>query len=364
MAHLAVHAVAVTDKAIGARRGLQHVGEVFRAHGGLLLGHVVSTDDAGHDIACKGAFSWMVDGGRIVALKLKRAGGAKGGAGVLRDVAHALLDHVEHLDAEGAHRALQLAVVGHHVGGLAGVDHGDRDHARIHRLFVATDDGLERLHHLARHQHGVDAVVWQRGVAALAVDGDLELVARGHDGASAQGELPLREARPVVHAVDGLHGELLEQTITNHLARTAAALFCRLEDEVHRAVKVLVLGEVLRRSQQHGHMAVVAASVHLARVLAGVGELVELLHGQRVHVRAQANGFVAAAVLQDTHHARFAHAAVDGNAPLGQFLSNQISGANFFKAQLGVGVDIAADGGDGGSLLGKGIKDFHSLSLA
>jgi hypothetical protein len=29
-----------------------------------------------------------------------------------------------------------------------------------------------------------------------------------------------------------------------------------------------------------------------------------------------------------------------------------------------VGVDIAADGGDGGSLLGKGIKDFHSLSLA
>jgi hypothetical protein len=29
-----------------------------------------------------------------------------------------------------------------------------------------------------------------------------------------------------------------------------------------------------------------------------------------------------------------------------------------------MGVNVAANGGDGGSLLGEGIKDFHGLSLA
>jgi hypothetical protein len=29
-----------------------------------------------------------------------------------------------------------------------------------------------------------------------------------------------------------------------------------------------------------------------------------------------------------------------------------------------MGMNVAANGRDGGSLLGKGIKDFHNLSLA
>jgi len=94
-------------------------------------------------------------------------------------------------------------------------------------------------------------------------------------------------------------------------------------------------------------------------VLAGVGELVELLHGQGIHVGTQANGTVARPAFQNTHDACFTHAAMDGDAPLGQLLRHQIGGANFFKTQLGVGVDVAANGSDGGSLLGEGIKDFH-----
>ena len=68
---------------------------------------------------------------------------------------------------------------------------------------------------------------------------------------------------------------------------------------------------------------------------------------------------LAAARLDDAHHAGGAHATVDGDAPLGQLLRDQIGGANFFKTQLGVGVDVTANGRDGGSLLGEGIKDFH-----
>ena len=77
---------------------------------------------------------------------------------------------------------------------------------------------------------------------------------------------------------------------------------------------------MLRGGQEHGHMAVVAAGVHLARVLAGVSELVELLHGQCVHVGAQANGSLARAAFQDAHHAGFTHTARNRNAPLGQLL--------------------------------------------
>ena len=146
--------------------------------------------------------------------------------------------------------------------------------------------------------------------------------------------------------------------------RAAPALFSRLKNEIHRAVKVFVLGQVLGRGQEHGHVAIVPTRVHLARVLAGVGEPVELLHGQRVHVCAQANGARAAAVFENTHHARFTQASVDGDAPLGEFGCHQVGGAQLFKAELGVGVDVAAHGADAGRLCDQRIKDFHAASLA
>ena len=46
-------------------------------------------------------------------------------------------------------------LVGHHVGGLTGVHHGDGNHARIDRLFVAAHDGLKALHQLASHRYRV-----------------------------------------------------------------------------------------------------------------------------------------------------------------------------------------------------------------
>ena len=116
-------------------------------------------------------------------------------------------------------------------------------------------------------------------------------------GPALTANLPDRQARPVVHAKHGIHRELLEQAVLDHLARAAAALFGRLENQVHRAVKIAVLGQVLRGGQQHGGVAVMAAGVHLAGVLAGVGKGVELLHRQGVHVGPQANGACGCAVL-------------------------------------------------------------------
>ena len=363
----AVRARAVGDEAVGARLGLQHVGEVLGAHGGLLLGRVVRAHDLAHHLAAERGFVGAVDGGRVVAVEVELAARAHGGAHAFGDFLHALLDQVEHLEGEGAHRALDLARIGDHVGGFAGVDHGDGDHARVHRLLVAREDGLEGLHDLAGDGHRVAAHVRQRRVAALAADGDPELVAGGHHRAGADGEGAHLRAGPVVHAEHGFHGELLEQAVLDHLARAAAAFFGRLEDQVDGAVEVAVLGEVQRRGHQHGGVAVVPAGVHLAVVLAGVLEGVELGHRQRVHVGAQADGaaaLAAVAPVHDAHHAGGAHAAVHGDAPFRQLFRHQVGGALFLEAEFGMRVDVAPQLGDGRGLRQDGFDQVHGHSLA
>ena len=75
---------------------------------------------------------------------------------------------------------------------------------------------------------------------------------------------------------------------------------------------------MLGRCQEHGGVAVMAAGVHLAFVLAGVGEGVEFLHGQRVHVGAQTDAAPAGAAVapgNDAHDASGSHAAMDRDAP-------------------------------------------------
>ena len=128
-----------------------------------------------------------------------------------------------------------------------------------------------------------------------------------------------------------------------------------------------MLGKVFGRCQQHRGVAVVPASVHLALVFAGVGEGVELLHGQGVDVGAQANAAPASAAVtpvHDAHHACGAHAAVNGDAPVGQLFGHHIGGAHFLKAKLRVCMNIFANGRDAGRVGEDGVEDFHAISLA
>ena len=88
---------------------------------------------------------------------------------------------------------------------------------------------------------------------------------------------------------------------------------------------------------------------------------------QRVDVGTQANATstsAAIAPVHDAHHAGGAHAAVDGDAPVGQLLSDHIGRAHFLEAQLGVGVDVFANGRDAGRVGEDGVDDFHGYSLA
>ncbi|KAG0732488.1 hypothetical protein G6F23_014269 [Rhizopus arrhizus] len=139
-------------------------------------------------------------------------------------------------------------------------------------------------------------------------------------------ELAGLHAGPVVHAEHRFHWETLQQAVVDHALGAATAFFGGLEDHVHDAREIAVLRQVLRRGQQHGGVAIMAARVHLAFVLAGVGKGVDLLHGQRIHVGAQAHGAVAGLVAaDDADDARATQAAVDFDAPFFELGGHHIS---------------------------------------
>jgi hypothetical protein len=54
---------------------------------------------------------------------------------------------------------------------------------------------------------------------------------------------------------------------------------------------------------------------------------------------------------------------VNGNTPLRQLAGHHIGCTQLFKAQLGMGMDVAADGGNASRLGKNGINDFHGALL-
>ena len=97
-------------------------------------------------------------------------------------------------------------------------------------------------------------------------------------------------------------------------------------------------------------MPIVAASVHLSWVLAGVWKLIELLHGQGVHIGTQTDSPVARAVFNNAHNPRGAHAAVNRYSPFSQLGRYHVRGALLLKAQLRMRMDVAAHSAYAGGL--------------
>jgi hypothetical protein len=198
---------------------------------------------------------------------------------------------------------------------------------------------------MASNEHGIDALLGMRTVGTLAGDGDVEEGAAGGSCGGAGDEFAHRQAGAVVHAEDGIAGETLEQPVLQHFQCAADAFLGRLEDEVDGAVEVAGFRQVFGGTQQHGRVAVVAAGVHAAGVLAGMGQSGCLQDRQRVHVGTQADRVLAVAIAQHADHTGFADAAMDLDAPFFQLARDHVRGAVFFQPELRVGVDVAANGG-------------------
>ena len=200
----------------------------------------------------------------------------------------------------------------------------------------------------------------QRGVAAFAAHGDLEFAGGRHHRPRRHRKRADRHARPVVHAEHRLHREFVEQAVLHHLARAAAAFLGRLKDQIDGAVEIAVRGQMLRGGQQHRGVAVVPARVHAAVVHALVRKIVALLDRQRIHVGAQADRTVAAAVLDDADHAGGAHAAMNRDAPFGQLGGYLVGGAVLGETQFRMCVQVAPHGGDCSCGAGDGVDDVHA----
>jgi hypothetical protein len=233
------------------------------------------------------------------------------------------------------------------------------DHARHQRLQL-----LAQVDHRA---HRVQPGVGQRGMRAAPHHGHAPGVARRHQRALIQRKvtrLALVAQREVVQRKHRLAGKAVEQAVLDHLQRAGLAhLLGRLEDEVHRAAEVTALRQVPGRRQQHGGVAVVAAGVHAPVVGGAVGEMVFLLQRQRVQVGTQADGPWPVATLQHTHHTRAGHTGVHLDAPLAQQARHDLGRAVFFKAQLGVRMDVAAQAHEARHI-GKTINQVHRGFLA
>jgi hypothetical protein len=160
---------------------------------------------------------------------------------------------------------------------------------------------LQRLHERAADDDRIDGRMRLGGVAAMALDVDGKLVRGRHQRPGPDGKMAERQARHVVHAIDLVNPEPLHHPVLDHGAAAGAALLRRLEDEQGRAGEAARLGEIARRAQKHGRVAVVAAGMHLAghcgepRLAAFLGDR------QRVHVGPQADDRPGSAALALEH---------------------------------------------------------------
>ena len=107
-----------------------------------------------------------------------------------------------------------------------------------------------------------------------------------------------------MQAENGVHMGVLEAAEGDHFLRAEVQLLRGLEQELDAAVEVLAHGsEDFRGAEQGAVVGVVAAGVHDARVLRGVGGGGLLQDGQGVDVGAQADAGAVAAAAEQTDDA-------------------------------------------------------------
>ncbi len=134
-----------------------------------------------------------------------------------------------------------------------------------------------------------------------------------------------------------------------------AALLGRLEDQPHRTGQLLfAAGQVGGGGEQAGGMAIMAACVHAAGDGAGPGQAGQLGEGQGVEVGAQGDA-PAGSGGAEVGQGAGAGAGAPGDAQAVELIAHHPGGALELVHQLGVAVEIVAQGdgmaGEAGELV-------------
>ena len=182
-----------------------------------------------------------------------------------------------------------------------------------------------------------------RGVGAMPFDPDVPAVGGGEQRSRLCRYLTDRDAGLVMESEDGVAREFVEQPLFDHDPAAAATLFGGLKDQMHRALEILILGEVFGGAKQHRRVPVMTTSVHLAVFGRTVGELVQLLDRQRVHIGAQPDRRWRVAALDGADDAGAGKPTMDFAAKFNELCRDQISGAALGKSQFGMSMDVMPD---------------------
>ena len=126
------------------------------------------------------------------------------------------------------------------------------------------------------------------------------------------------------------------------------------------AAEIAGLGKVFGSAEQHSGVAVMAAGVHLAGNGGAERQVRHLLHRQRIHVGAQAEGTVAGAVAQRADDAGLADLASDVQAPGFELARDDVGGAVFLKAEFGMSMEVMTNGLQLGLVTADRVDDRHA----
>jgi hypothetical protein len=171
-----------------------------------------------------------------------------------------------------------------------------------------------------------------------------------------------------MHAIHLIDAEAVHQPVLDHRGCSRAALFRRLKDHDRIAGEIARLGEVTRGAEQHSGVPVMAAGVHLAWGLWGVGQIGLLLDRQRIHIGAQTDHLeidVAGglAAFDDADHAGAAETGRDlVAAEFPQALRHECCSAVNVVQQLRMLVNVASPRLDVGLQIGDAVDDWHDNS--
>ena len=290
----------------------RHVAEVFGCHHRLGLDQRVRADDIARRDAYQPRHVDVVDHGGVAGPQLEFEVAAQHAAD-LQHLGQFVAQLLAHAVVEAAHGAGEIDLAGNDVRRCTGQDHADGERSRLGRVDASRANAVDGVQHLRQDEGRIDGLVRER-----------------------RRDRPCRAARPRTNLrwrwpePSTMVMRLLAMSLATCSAMTpstpssALSSIMRVAPDLFSSSASSSLGWKRKRTwpagrsgiarqdggdaQQDGRVRVVAARVHDARRLRGVGNVILLLDGEGVHVGA--DGDDRAAVAQVADDAGLADAAL------------------------------------------------------
>src|SRR5690625_1361652 len=206
----------------------------------------------------------IIDGGRITGLIIQLGPQTVKSGQSLYRLLKPLLQACLQLRIKTTNRASEMNRLGDDIIGMAGLNTGKTQYRWLMGRHLARNHPLQLRNQLTGRQDGVRTLLGLGRMTALTVQGQIKNIKSRHYWTIIDHRLAQRQPRPIMHSKDRIHGKALKQPLLNHDTGTALIFLGWLKDEVHRTGKVWLSGEAMNRTQEHGHMTIMATGMHLA----------------------------------------------------------------------------------------------------